>query len=61
MKHEKIIEAIRLNQNNMPILTSELQYDAFFDENTKKLFHIRHSKAHQTNKSIIRYPFLKLY
>lgn len=60
MKH-KIIQCLEENRGILPINLLKLNYDCAYDVAAKPMFHIRPSKSHQTEKSIIRYPFLKTF
>lgn len=57
----KITECLEQNKNILPINLLKLNYNCEYDKYSKSLFHIRPSKMHQTEKSIIRYPFLKTF
>ncbi len=57
----KLTLCLEQNKDILPINLLKLNYNCKYDKNAKPMFHIRPSIMHQTEKSIIRYPFLKTF
>ena len=57
----KIFKSIKHNKKNIPIGLLNIHYDSNYDEHLKDNTYQKKSELHQTDKFVVRYPFLKIF